>query len=76
MVCFTNGPEFQEYLPLVEAFLAAMGTPSELQDPEDVAEVIWTAVTDGTTRLRHIAGGGGADGLLGQHCSAEQDEPS
>ena len=48
-------------------------TPTGLQAPEDVAEVIWTAITDGTARLRYVAGAG-AESLLAQRYSVEQDE--
>ena len=70
---FTNDPELEEYQPLVEAFLGMRETPSGQQDPEEVAEVIWAAVTDGTARLRYISGDG-AKTLLAQRYSAEQDE--
>ena len=35
--------------------------------------MIWTAATDESTRMRYIAGEG-AQALLGQRYSAEQDE--
>ena len=43
------------------------------QEPEDVAEVIFAAATDGTTRLRYISGEG-ARQLLANRYSTEQDE--
>lgn len=70
---FTNDPSLEDYQPLVEAFLTAGGTPTGKMEPEEVAEVIWTAVTDGTTQLRYLAGDG-ARTVLSQRYSAEQDE--
>lgn len=70
---FTNDPELEEYQSLVEAFTEASETPTGLQEPEDVAEVIWSAVTDGTTRLRYVAGEG-AEALLAQRYSVVEDE--
>lgn len=70
---FTNDPELEGYQPLVEAFLSASGSPAGLMEPEDVAAVIWAAVTDDTTRLRYIAGDG-ARAVLAERCSPEQDE--
>jgi hypothetical protein len=42
-------------------------------EPEDVAEVIWTATTDGSAQHRYIAGDG-AKALLGQSYSLDQGE--
>ena len=70
---FTNDAELEEYQPLVQAFQAAAGSPSGLIEPDEVAEVIWTAATDESTRMRYIAGAG-AQNLLAQRYSAEQDE--
>jgi len=72
---FTHDPGLADYQPLVDAYVAAMkaGTPSGSQEPEDVAEVVWSAVTDGTDQLRYISGDG-AKALLGKRYSAEQDE--
>ncbi|MDH3295434.1 MAG: hypothetical protein OER95_14025, partial [Acidimicrobiia bacterium] len=55
--------------------VAAMeqGTPSGSQEPEEVAEVIFTAATDGTPQIRYISGEG-AKALLANRYSAEQDE--
>lgn len=41
-------------------------------EPEEVANVIWTAATDETTRLRYISCDGAA--VLGNRYLAEQDE--
>jgi NAD(P)-dependent dehydrogenase (short-subunit alcohol dehydrogenase family) len=72
---FTHDPELPDYQPLVDAAAAALeaGTPSGSQEPEEVAEVIFTAATDGTTQLRYISGEG-AKALLANRYSAEQDE--
>lgn len=72
---FTHDPELADYQPLVDAAAAAMeaGTPSGNQQPEDVAEVIFTAATDGTAQIRYISGEG-AKALLANRYSAEQDE--
>ncbi len=55
--------------------IAAMenGDRSGNQEPEEVAEVIYTAATDGTSQLRYISGQGAA-GLLASRYSSEQDE--
>lgn len=72
---FTTDPELTDYQPLVDMAAAALqqGTPSGSQEPEDVAEVIYTAATDGTEQLRYISGDG-ARTLLATRYSAEQDE--
>ena len=72
---FTTDPELTDYQPLVDLAVAAMqqASPSANQEPEDVAEVIFTAATDGTTQLRYISGDG-ARALLANRYSAEQDE--
>ena len=72
---FTHDPELADYQPLVDAAVASLeaGTPSGSQEPEEVAEVILTAATDGTTQLRYISGEG-AKAFLANRYSAEQDE--
>ncbi|MFT7519616.1 MAG: short-subunit dehydrogenase [Kiritimatiellia bacterium] len=72
---FTTDPTLEEYQPLVDAYVAASraGTPSGTQEPEQVAEVIWTAVADDSLRLRYISGDG-AQALLANRYSAEQEE--
>lgn len=70
---FTNDPDLEEYQPLVQAFQTASGSPTGLIEPEDVAEVIWTAATDAGAQLRYIAGDGAKE-LLARRYSAEQDE--
>ena len=72
---FTHDPELTDYQPLVDAATAALeaGTPSGSQEPDEVAEVIFTAATDGTAQLRYISGEG-AKALLANRYSSEQDE--
>jgi hypothetical protein len=61
----TTNPELADYQPLVDMAAAALqqGTSSGTQEPQDVAEVIFAAATDGTSRLRYISGDG-AQALL------------
>lgn len=58
---------------MLDALKNSSGTPTGKMEATEVAEVIWTAVTDGTSQLRYLAGDG-ARTVLGQRCSAEQDE--
>ena len=70
------------FQPLVQAATDAVAqaaseaegaTPTGQQQPAEVAEVIWAAATDGSERLRYVSGEG-AENLLSQRYSAEQDE--
>ena len=73
---FTNDETLAEYQPLVRALLAARAAgdnASGQQEPGDVAEVVWTAVTDGSDQLRYTSGEG-ARQLLASRYSSEQDE--
>jgi NAD(P)-dependent dehydrogenase (short-subunit alcohol dehydrogenase family) len=72
---FTTNPELTDYQQLVDLAAATLeaGPSSANQEPEDVAEVIYAAATDGTTRLRYISGDG-AIALLANRYSPEQDE--
>ena len=72
---FTNDDSLSEYQTLVQAFVQAMSTmdTSSNQQPEEVAEVIWQAATDGSDQLRYISGEG-AKATLGRRYSFEQDE--
>lgn len=70
---FTHDPALADYQPLVDAFLAADQSPTGLQEPEEVANAIWTAATDENQRLRYITSDGAA-AVLGNRYSAEQDE--
>ncbi len=72
---FTTDASLEEYQPMVGAMAAMMENldTSGHQEPEGVAEVIWTAATDGTDQLRYISGDGAVE-LLGGRYSSEQDE--
>lgn len=79
---FTHDPELADYQPLVQAATEMVAraasesqgsTPTGSQEPEEVAEVIWTAATDGSSRLRYVSGAG-AQALLDQRYSGQQDE--
>ena len=72
---FTHDPELADYQPLVDMATAAIADAEQSgnQEPEDVAEVIFAAATDGTAQLRYVSGDG-AQELLASRYSAEQDE--
>lgn len=72
---FTNDASLSEYQPLVEAFIEATSNmdTSTSQEPEEVADVIWQAATDGSDQLRYVSGEG-AKATLGHRYSLEQDE--
>jgi short-subunit dehydrogenase len=55
---FSNDPAVTEYQPLVDAVLGALGPMMDEggSEPEAIAEVVYEAVTDGTTTLRYVAG--------------------
>ncbi|MCY3995500.1 MAG: SDR family oxidoreductase [Rhodobacter sp.] len=54
---FANEPAIKEYQGVVGAMMSSMANQAfPPSPPELVAEVIWTAVTDGTTTLRYRAG--------------------
>lgn len=55
---FTNDESLVEYQDTVQNVMARMGASllAQASPPEVVAEVIWTAVTDGTSTLRYTAG--------------------
>lgn len=71
----TNDPNLEAYQSMMKMMAASLEKPdtSNHQEPEGVAEVIWTAATDDTDRLRYISGDG-ATTLLGERYSIEQDE--
>ena len=53
---FSNDASLTEYQPLVQALARALGPGSgEGSSPEAVAEVVFTAATDGTDQLRYEA---------------------
>jgi len=54
---FNNDPTLIEYQPLVKNLMNTFGPMmAGASAPEDIAEVVYTAVTDGTARLRYEAG--------------------
>lgn len=56
---FVNDETMTEYQPVVKALFETWGTEemtSRASSPQVVADVIWTAVTDGTNTLRYRAG--------------------
>jgi len=54
---FNNDPELTGYQPLVQKLMDTFGPMMESASaPEKIAEVVYTAVTDGTDRLRYEAG--------------------
>lgn len=54
---FVNDESMPEYQPTVQAMMGLMGKfAANRSEPEVVADVIWTAVTDGTDILRYRAG--------------------
>lgn len=72
---FTNDASLEEYQPLVNAFKEAMANAdaSTNQNPEDIAEVIWEASTDGSDQLRYVSGKS-ANTMLESRYSLEKDE--
>lgn len=72
---FTEDPSFPEYQGLVDAMKTAMENmdTSTSQDPEEVAEVIWAAATDGSDQMRYMSGER-AKSLLAERYSHSQDE--
>ena len=72
---FTHDREFPDYQPLVDMAAAALQEEAsdDNQEPNEVAEVIFAAATDGTDQIRYISGDAAAQ-LLASRYSAEQDE--
>lgn len=71
---FSNDESLAEYQPLVQALLAAMANmdTSAHQTPEEVAEVIFTAATDSSPRLRYVSGEG-AKALLATRYKGDEE---
>jgi NAD(P)-dependent dehydrogenase (short-subunit alcohol dehydrogenase family) len=54
---FNNDTALAEYQPLVQSLMATFGPMLQAgSEPERIAEVIYTAATDGTNQLRYEAG--------------------
>lgn len=68
---FNHDPALTEYQPLVDAVLGALGPMMEEggSEPEQIAEVVYDAVTDGTDTLRYVAGGDAAQLLEARRVS-------
>ena len=61
---FSNDESIEEYQPTVQAILSAVETIfTEASPASAVAEIIFSAVTDGTSTLRYPAAGGAEDFL-------------
>ena len=71
---FSNDESLEEYQPMVQALLAGMETmdTSGHQAPEDVAEVIFSAATDDSPRLRYVSGQGAQELLKSRYPGDEE----
>ncbi len=64
-------PSHTEYQPVIDGLVAASQAEGRFSSaPEDVAEVIFTAATDGTDQLRYVAGAD-AEQLLAMRASSD-----
>ena len=73
---FQHNQELTEYNEFVNSFMTTMQTamdPSNMSKPEQIAEVIFTAATDGTNTLRYRAGAD-AEQLLSARASMTDEE--
>ena len=71
---FRQTPDLTAYQPVVDKFFAVLGSPemaAAASPPSVVSEAIWTAVTDGTSRLRYTAG---ADSAAFMAARSAQDD--
>jgi len=71
---FSNDPALTEYQPLVDAILNGLGssTAAQISEPEQIAEIVYDAVTDGTATLRYVAGADAVE-LLAARRKADDD---
>jgi len=54
---FSNDPKLTEYQPLVQQLMGVLGPLMEkASTPQSIAEIVYTAVMDGSDRLRYEAG--------------------
>lgn len=53
---FVNDETMEEYQPTIQKLFASWGSNTEASEPSVVADVIWSAATDGTDKLRYRAG--------------------
>ncbi|MDB5614332.1 MAG: Short-chain dehydrogenase of various substrate specificity [Devosia sp.] len=64
---FSNDPAISDYQPLVEALTTVLGPMMATgSTPQQIAEVVYTATTDGTDQLRYEAGGDAIQFLAGR----------
>ena len=71
---FRQAPDLTAYQPVVDKFFAVLGSPemaAAASPPSVVSEAIWTAVTDGTSRLRYTVG---ADAAAFMAARSAQDD--
>jgi NAD(P)-dependent dehydrogenase (short-subunit alcohol dehydrogenase family) len=71
---FRQTPDLTAYQPVVDKLFAVLGRPelaATASPPSVVSEAIWTAVTDGTSRLRYTAG---ADAAAFMAARSAQDD--
>lgn len=66
-------PSMEEYAGLVGKFVEAMGASQDASPASLVAEVIWTAVTDGSDTLRYTAGDDAA-AIIGLRAASTDEE--
>jgi len=71
---FSNDPALTEYQPLVDAILNGLesSTAAQISEPEQIAEIVYDAVTDGTATLRYVAGADAVE-LLAARRKADDD---
>jgi NAD(P)-dependent dehydrogenase (short-subunit alcohol dehydrogenase family) len=71
---FSNDPALTEYQPLVDVILNGLGssTAAQISEPEQIAEIVYDAVTDGTATLRYVAGADAVE-LLAARRKADDD---
>lgn len=67
-----NDETMTQYQPVVQALFGAWSQAQNASDPVVVAEVIWAAVTDGSTKLRYRAGAD-AEALLDARKAQDDD---
>lgn len=63
----------EEYMPLVEKFMASMQSTPMASEAEPIAEAIYAAITDGTDQLRYVMGAD-AEQLVGARAQMSDSE--
>lgn len=70
---FSNDPPISEYQALVEGLWKVMGPmTAQGSSAEQIAEVVYTATTDGTNRLRYAAGEDAVQFLEGRRAADDE----